>query len=123
MGWIDDRLPPNCLKVLVECSGYCNESGTYADHAFKLGWYIIPEDETEGEWHVDSCNEISFPTVHAWMPLPKHFAPREMFTQDPDMMEHSMLDDEPEYLYKGDAVYEQMSIEDFLKEAEHGKES
>ena len=120
MGWITDRLPPNCLKVLVECSGYCNESGMYADHTFKLGWYIIPEDETEGEWYVDSCNEIFSPTVHAWMPLPKHFAPREMFTQSPDMMEHSMLEEEPEYLYKGDAVYEQMSIEDFFKEAGYG---
>lgn len=120
MGWISDKLPPNGLKVLVECSGYCDEVGAYADHAFKLGWYIIPEDETEGEWYVDSENKISYPTVHAWMPLPKHFAPREIFTPYPDMMEHSMLDDEPEYLYKNE-VYEQMTFEDFMREAENGK--
>ena len=29
-------------------------------------------------------------------------------------MEHAMFEDEPEWLYKGDAVYEQMTLEDFL---------
>ena len=52
------------------------------------------------------------------MPLPKHFQAQKHFTQEPDLMEHSLWEDDPEWLYKGDAVYEQMSIEDFLKEAQ-----
>ena len=30
------------------------------------------------------------------------------------MMEHAMFEDDPEWLYKDDCVYEQMTLEDFL---------
>lgn len=36
-----------------------------------------------------------------------------------NVMEHAMFEDDPEWLYKGDAVYEQMSIEEFLQEAQN----
>lgn len=116
MGWINpsDRMPPEGLEVLLEVSGYCKSNITMlADHSYYLGSWIHPANK-EGFWHIDSAHEPICPTVHAWMPLPKHYQPQEHFTQEPDMMEHAMFEDEPEWLYKGDAVYEQMSIEDFL---------
>jgi hypothetical protein len=35
-----------------------------------------------------------------------------------DLMEHAMFEDDPEWLYKGNCQYEQMSLEEFLKGAE-----
>ena len=31
------------------------------------------------------------------------------------MMEHAMFEDDPDWLYKGDAVYEQMTLDEFLQ--------
>lgn len=120
MGWIDinEKYPPQGLDVLLEVSGeICAPYRMFADHAFFIGSWIVPEGQTEGDWLIyDSCNDDNYhftnPTVHAWMPLPKHFAEPE--DQDDDGMEHAMFEDDPEWLYKGDAVYEQMSLEDFL---------
>ena len=123
MGWIDDKLPPEGLHVLCEASGMgTDEHGVtvYADHSFYIGCWIIPNGEEEGQWFLNTSTKFYDPTVHAWMPLPKHYAPQEMFTQEPDLMEHAMFEDDPEWLYKGDAVYEQMSIEDFMREVENG---
>ncbi len=124
MGWIsiEDKYPPEGLYCLIEASGMgIDEHGVtvYADHMFMLGCWLIPVGETEGEWCVQTRSDFYQLTVHAWMPLPKHFAPQETFTQEPDLMEHAFFEDQdPEWLYKGDAVYEQMSIEDFLREAQ-----
>lgn len=120
MGWInpEDRMPPEGLHVLCEisCMGTDEHGVTvYADHDFFIGFYLTPEGE-EGRWFIEYNGTFYDPTVHAWMPLPKHYAPQEMFTQEPDLMEHSFFDDEPEWLYKDDAVYEQMSIEEFVRE-------
>jgi hypothetical protein len=52
----------------------------------------------------------------------QEFAPQEIFNQKPDLMEHAMFEDEPEWLYKGDCVYEQISIEDWLRESGGGKD-
>ncbi len=133
MSWIpiEEKYPPQGLQVLVEASGYYGGSlGVVADHSFYIGSWVVPEGE-EGDWVLwdnSNCNvgpdsgHIFHPKVHAWMPLPKHYQPNEMgFEQEPDLMEHAMFEDEPEWLYKGDAVYEQMTLEDFMKEAERGQ--
>lgn len=125
MGWIDvnDRMPPEGLQVLLEVSGrYSGETNLVADHSFFLGCWLTPVGH-ESQWMIDDayedcCGDVQHiynPTVHAWMPLPRHFQPQEIFDQDPDLMEHAMFEDDPPWLYQGDAVYEQMSLEDFLK--------
>ena len=125
MGWIDvnEMMPPEGLEVLLEVSGFftntnCSER---ANHGFFIGSWIVPEGTNEGEWLIwDSCSEENShfidPEVHAWMPLPKHFGADEGWSNphEEDMMEHAMFEDDPEWLYKGDCVYEQMSLEDFL---------
>lgn len=118
MGWIDinDRMPPEGLQVLLEVSGYCRSSITLlADHDFYLGSWIHPVGDKEGKWYIDSESPPICPKVHAWMPLPKHYQPKENCTQEPDLMEHAMFEDDPEWIYKDDAVYEQMDINDFIK--------
>ena len=124
MGWIsvEDRMPPQGLEVLLEVSGYFTPN-YLADHNFFLGCWMIPSGKTEGRWLIwDSCegedNHISDPTVHAWMPLPKHYQPQETFgTQDDDGYEQPMFEEEsPEWLYKGNCVYEQMTLEDFMNQ-------
>ena len=121
MGWIDikDKYPPEGLLVLVEMSG---ESTTkygnvvISDHEFQLASWVVPVGQTEGEWVWHGGRDYySLPQVFAWMPLPKHFQPKEIFDQDEDMMEHPMFEDDPEWLYKGDCVYEQMTLEDFME--------
>ena len=124
MGWIDadERKAPEGLQVLCEVSGMgIDEHGVTvcADHDFYLGCWLVPVGEDEGLWSLDTRAEFYDPTVHAWMPLPKHYQPQTIFSQEEDLMEHAMFEDDPEWLYKGDAVYEQMSIEEFLKEAKH----
>jgi hypothetical protein len=84
-----------------------------SDHAFNLASWIVPYG-SEGKW-VFHGEDYSFPEVYAWMPLPKHFQPQEIFSQDDDLMEHAMFEDDPEWLYKGKYTYEQMSMEDFMK--------
>ena len=69
-------------------------------------------------WLLNTREEVYDPEIHAWMPLPKHYQPQKMFSQEPDLMEHSILrDDDPE-MYTGKYVYEQMSIEEFLGEVD-----
>lgn len=124
MGWIkpEDKMPPSGLLVLLEVSGYWT-SNLIADHSFELGcWIGNPDGNRKPFWVIHGATEycgkyyeLDNPTVHAWMPLPKHFQPKEVFDQDEDMMEHPMFEDEPEWLYKDDCVYEQMSIEDFME--------
>ena len=122
MGWIEpsDRMPPQGLNVLLEVSGSISSPySMVADHAFYIGSWIVPSGHTEGEWLIwDSCDEENYhlicPEVHAWMPLPKHFQRTQIFTDEPDMMEHAMFEDDPEWLYQGDAVYEQMSLDEWL---------
>ena len=123
MGWIDpkDKLPPEGLNVLVEASGTYSGVGyaMVADHDLFIAFRVNKEDNQESEWILyDGCGEnshIYYPTIHAWMPLPRHYQPCEMgFTEDPDLMEHSMFENDPEWLYKGDCVYKQMSLSDFL---------
>ena len=128
MGWIDinDKYPPQGLQVLLEVSGTFG-GGLLADHSFYIGSWIVPQGKTEGNWLIyDNCdsdlgdNHLAYPTVHAWMPLPEHFQPQEIFGEpEDDLMEHAMFEDDPEWLYKGDYKYEQMSLEDFLKGANH----
>lgn len=127
MGWIDvnEMLPPNGLNVLVEASGRFIGNGNYwADHQFFIGSYIVETGKEEGEWvlyddtppvnELDKPDHLYDPTVHAWMPLPKHYQPQEMFHQEPDLMEHSFFDKDPEWLYSGKYTYEQMTLEEFL---------
>ena len=119
MGWIDikDKYPPEGLLVLVEMSGSSlDENGcmVVSDHSFELAAWVVPVGKTEGLW-VFHGQEYNFPKVFAWMPLPKHFQPKEVFDQSEDMMEHPMFEDEPAWLYKGDCVYEQMTLEDFME--------
>lgn len=128
MGWIDvnEMLPPQGLEVLVEASGRYSGGGNYlADHSFYIGSYIVPSGKEEGEWLLydntppvlksDRDRHLYDPKVHAWMPLPKHYQPQEMFEQEPDMMEHaSFEEEEPEWLYTGKYTYEQMTLEEFL---------
>lgn len=124
MGWIDtkDMMPPQGLQVLCEVSGsgYCGYH-FHSNHDFFIGSWIVPTHEKEGHWLIwDSCEgcdgHITAPEVHAWMPLPKHYGVDPNWTNphEEDMMEHAMFEDDPEWLYKGDCVYEQMSLEDFL---------
>lgn len=122
MGWIDvnNTLPPEGLQVLLEVSGrYSGFVNVVADHSFYIGTYIVP-DVGEPHWLIydasDGNNEhILYPDVHAWMPLPKHFQKQEIFTQEEDLMEHAMFEDDPEWLYKGNAVYEQMTLEELME--------
>lgn len=124
MGWIDasDKLPPEGLNVLVEASGYgrgTHGENIVADHDFFLGTWLHPVGEDEGEWFIDSETHYYSTKVHAWMPLPKHYQQKER-DEDPeeDMMEHALFEDDPDWLYKGEAVYEQMTLDEFLKGAE-----
>jgi len=119
MSWIvpEDRMPPEGLHVLLEVSGMGTDEHkvtVYADHSYYIGCWIIPDTGEGGFWLLQTSTEFYDPTVHAWMPLPKHFEPQQMFHQEPDLMEHAPFEDEPDWLYKGDAVYEQMTLEDFL---------
>lgn len=67
-------------------------------------------DGNENNYHIID------PTVHAWMPLPRHFAaPEKGFSYNEDLMEHAMFEDDPEWLYKDDAVYTQMTLEEFME--------
>jgi hypothetical protein len=124
MSWIalNEMYPPQGLEVLIEASGRlfgANYQGIF-DHTFFIASWIIPKHEKEGHWLIyDNCGEgeghIGCVTVHAWMPLPKHYQQKDMAWEPPeDMMEHAMFEDEPEWLYKGDCVYEQMTLEEFL---------
>lgn len=119
MGWIDvnDRMPPEGLEVLLEVSGLTDAPYSLVwDHGFCIGTWIVPSDRNgkpaeEGHWFLTDANENNYhiidPTVHAWMPLPRHFAaPEEGFRYNEDLMEHAMFEDDPDWLYKGDAVYE-----------------
>ena len=126
MAWIpiSEKLPPRGLNVLLEVSGhYTGPFSMLADHDFFIGSRLSPKDGEE-QWLIyDKCGiddnmHIIYPTVHAWMPLPKHYAPQEEFQQNPDLMEHAMFEEDPEWLYKGDAVWEgqQMSIEEYLQQ-------
>lgn len=127
MGWIrpEDRMPPEGLQVLLEVSGLTTAPYSVVwDHGFCLGCWLVPEGK-EGLWYLTDGNEenhhIINPTVHAWMPLPRHFeAPEKGFSYEEDLMEHAMFEDDPEWLYKDDCVYEQMTIEDWFRE--NGKE-
>lgn len=127
MGWIrpKDKMPPEGLEVLVEMSGYgLDNIGVHigADHDFYLATWIHPVGEEKGHWLIETSSDFWHPTIHAWMPLPKHYEQAEReYEPDEDMMEHAMFEDDPEWLYKGDAVYEQMTLEDFMKEAERGQ--
>ena len=118
MSWIlpSDRMPPEGLNVLVEMSGYgTGDKGEriHADHDFFLATWIHPVGEDKGEWFIETTSSYWNPTIHAWMPLPKHYQQKE-FQDEPeeDMMEHAMFEDDPEWLYKDDAVYEQMTFEE-----------
>jgi len=118
MSWIlpSDRMPPEGLYVLVEMSGYgTGDKGEriVADHDFYLATWIHPVGEDKGEWFIETTSSYWNPTIHAWMPLPKHYQQKE-FQDEPeeDMMEHAMFEDDPEWLYKDDAVYEQMTFEE-----------
>lgn len=122
MGWIDIndekyKLPKG-MYALLEVSGRTvGDGGTVylADHGFYIGcWVRDPDSEDGRQWIIKNENEWLEVTVHAWMPLPKHYKPNERFGQEEDLMEHPLFDDDPDWLYRGDVVYEQMSIEDFL---------
>lgn len=118
MGWIEpnDRMPPEGLYVLVEMSGRGTDDigvQIVADHDFYLASWIHPTGEQEGHWFIDTKSNYWSTTIHAWMPLPKHYQQKELgFEPEPDMMEHAMFEDDPEWLYKADAVYEQMTLEE-----------
>jgi hypothetical protein len=113
-------MPPEGLEVLLELSGRCwDENDVYliCDHGFYIGSWIKPTRK-EGFWDIESEYELWDLKVHAWMPLPEHFQPQEMFGEpDDDLMNHSMFEDDPEWLYKGDCVYEQMNLEDFMNQS------
>ena len=120
MGWItlEEKWPPQGLEVLLEISAHgFDEHNCHVmwDHAFEIGCWIVPEGETEGHWLIHTSDDMWDLTIHAWMPLPKHYQKQEVFTQEPDLMEHAFFEDDPEWLYKGDCKYEQMTIEEFLK--------
>ena len=121
MGWIrpEDRMPPEGLDVLLEVSGLTTAPYNMVwDHGFCIGCWIVPTGK-EGRWFLTDANEDNYhiisPTVHAWMPLPRHYEPPESgFSYKEDLMEHAMFEDDPEWLYKDDAVYEQMTIDQWL---------
>lgn len=132
MGWVDinEMYPPEGLQVLLEVSGQiygANYTGI-ADHDYYIGCWIVPEGktETEGQWIIyDSSEEgdghLYFITIHGWMPLPKHFQPKEHFDQEDDLMEHPMFEDDPEWLYKGDCKYEGvMKMDIWVKDMKTG---
>lgn len=120
MSWIkpEDRMPPEGLNVLVEISGYgTGDKGEriLADHDFYLATWIHPVGQDQGEWFIETTSDYWNPTIHAWMPLPKHYEQKELECEpEEDMMEHAMFEDDPEWLYKGDAVYEQMTLEELF---------
>lgn len=129
MGWINskEQLPPEGLQVLVEASGQFDSCySSFADHDFFIATWIKPERE-EGFWNIyDSTKPLIHekeshlinPTIFAWMPLPEHYQPKEMFGEpDDDLFEHAQFESDPDYLYKGEYNYEQMSLDDFLKGA------
>lgn len=119
MGWIDpaEKKPPEGLVVLVEMSGQgVDDIGVriVADHDFYLATWIHPVGEDNAKWFIDTKSTFWNPTIHAWMPLPKHYQPKENSYEpstEPEM-EEPMFEDRPEWLYKGDAVYEQMTLEE-----------
>lgn len=120
MSWIrpEDKMPPEGLLVLVEASGDgVDDIGVriVADHDFYTAAWIHPVGEEKGFWNIDTRSKLWSVTVHAWMPLPKHFEQKEMgYEPEEDMMEHAMFEDDPEWLYKGEAVYEQMTLEELF---------
>lgn len=119
MGWIEpkDMLPPKGLLVLLEISGKSvDKHGTFLtrDHGFAIGSWLEPVGEPEGRWNIHDGRDIFGLEVHAWMPLPKHFTRKELFKDYEDQMEHALFEDNPEWLYQGDNVYEQMTLEEFL---------
>jgi hypothetical protein len=119
MGWIEpkDMLPPKGLSVLLEVSGRgLDDHGVHVtyDHEFVIGAWVWPRGEDERVWLLDTRGEVWGLEIHAWMPLPKHFAKQEVFEDWGDMMEHSIFEDNPEWLYQGDNVYEQMTLDEFL---------
>ena len=128
MGWIDvnEKMPPQGLQVLIELSGYgrAEHYSFQSDHDFFIGSWIVPEGKTEGEWLVWDCCEgdshFTSVKVHAWMPLPRRYQPQELLGHD-DGYEHPMFEDDPEWLYKGDCVYEQMSLEDYMNQSQKPK--
>jgi hypothetical protein len=134
MAWIrpEDKMPPSGLEVLVEVSGYyCG--GVVADHSFCIAaWLGNPDGGREPFWVIHGAYkdcvgnyyELSDPEIHAWMPLPKHFQKSKHFglSREADMMEHAMFEDDPDWLYKGKAVYEQRTIEDVLADMERGQQ-
>lgn len=113
MSWIntEEMMPPQGLLVLLEVSGWYNSPfAMVADHDFYLGSWLGDKG-----WLIDDASEgcehhITNPTVHAWMPLPKHFAKKELgFSEDEtDMMEHAMFEEDPKCLYRT----EKMSYQD-----------
>lgn len=121
MGWIkpEDKMPPEGLNVLVEVSGYgTGDHGEriVADHDFYLASWIHPTGEDHGSWFLETRSDYWSPEIHAWMPLPKHYQQKELgYEPEEDMMEHAMFEDDPEWLYKDDAVYEQMTLEELFK--------
>lgn len=121
MSWIrpEDKMPPEGLRVLVEASGRGRDDigvQIVADHDFYLASWIHPVGEEKGHWLIDSSSDFWGMNVHAWMPLPKHFEQKEMgYDPEEDMMEHALFEDDPEWLYKENAVYEQMTLEELYK--------
>jgi hypothetical protein len=121
MSWIrpEDKMPPEGLCVLVEVSGYgTGDKGEriVADHDFFLASWIHPVGEEYGSWFLETTSDYWNPTIHAWMPLPRHYQQKEMgYEPEEDMMEHAMFEDDPEWLYKGEAVYEKMTLEELFK--------
>lgn len=119
MGWIpiEDKYPLEGLQVLVEMSSRGidkDKCQVMADHGFYIATWIVPEGK-EGEWLIQTSTDFWKPNVHAWMPLPRHYAAQEVFSQEEDLLEHPMFDEDPEWLYKGDCVYEQMTLEEMMK--------
>lgn len=126
MGWIDinDRMPPEGLSVLLEISGRCiDDQGItlMADHDFCIGSWIVPSGETAGEWLLETSFKYFLPTIHAWIPLPRHYQPKEYDTEDDDQLEHAMFEEDPDWLYKGQYVYEQMSLDELLSQNNEGR--
>lgn len=130
MGWIrpEDKMPPSGLQVLVEASGYIS-GGVMADHDYYLAsWIGNPDGGRDPFWLVEYAYEdysghftkFEDPEIHAWMPLPKHYQKPKHFAMAADMMEHAMFDEDPDWLYKDEAVYEQRTIEEVLADMEKG---